>query len=72
MQLSRDTRKLKLRPKYIDHNSTGDMGHDTSTLQGKVKAIRDNKTRMTDVSFDQVDINEKFARKIADGLRENK
>lgn len=48
------------------------MGHETSTLRGKVKAIQDNKTRVTDVSFDEVDINEKAARKIADGLRENR
>jgi len=48
------------------------MGQKTSTLQGKVKAIQDNKARVTDVSFDRVEINEKSARKIADGLRENK
>lgn len=48
------------------------MGHDASTLRGKVKAIQDNKVRVADVSFDHVDINEKAARKIADGLRENK
>ena len=48
------------------------MGHETSTLRGKVKAIKDNKAPMTEASFDHDDINEKAARKIADGLRENK
>jgi len=48
------------------------MGQQTSTIQAKVKAIQDNKARVTDVSFDHVDISEKVARKIADGLRENK
>lgn len=48
------------------------MGNDTSSLRSKVKAIQDNKTCEADVSFDHVEINEKAARKIADGLRENK
>ena len=48
------------------------MGQKASTIQTKVKAIQDNKARVTDVSFDQVVITEKVARKIADGLRENK
>ena len=59
-------------PPFITQCQYTIMGHDTSTLRGKVKAIKDNKTRVTDASFDHVDINEKAARKIADGLRENK
>jgi len=51
---------------------TAVMGQKTSTIQTKVKAIQGNKARVTEVSFDRVVITEKIARKIADGLRENK